>query len=192
MPAPETLLILVRHSQPEIDPRLPAAQWPLSAAGRERCQPLARALSAYPLHAVISSHEPKAIQTARLVAAALNLPASQAPGLHEHERPAAGLTNQEEFQAAVACLFAHPGQLVMGAETADQARQRFTQAVHALLAAHPGQNLAVVAHGTVISLFVAHACRLDPFPLWQSLTLPCFIPLTQPSLTLLSPPHLIP
>jgi hypothetical protein len=38
----------------------------------------------------------------------------------------------------------------------------------------------VVAHGIVITLFIARAAGLAPFPLWKRLALPSFIVLSMP------------
>jgi broad specificity phosphatase PhoE len=45
---------------------------------------------------------------------------------------------------------------------------------------HPNQNLAIVAHGTVISLFVSRLTNADPFLLWKRLGLPSFVVLSLP------------
>ncbi len=189
---PAHRLILVRHSLPEIEPGIPAREWRLSVEGRRRCLPLAQALAPYQLQRVVASSEPKAIQTAQIVAAELDLPMETRPNLHEHERPDAVLSSQQEFYTMVARLFALPDELVLGAETANQARQRFSGAVHALLEEYLDQSLAVVAHGTVISLFVAHTCNLDAFSFWKSLTMPSFVTLSLPDLSLLGSSSLFP
>jgi broad specificity phosphatase PhoE len=75
---------------------------------------------------------------------------------------------------------------VFGSETADQAHQRFTRAVAGVLKRRPDQNVAVVAHGTVISLYIARAAGLDPFPFWKRLGLPAFVVTSWPKFSLLS------
>src|SRR3712207_2777489 len=101
-------LILVRHSQPEIVPTLPAHQWSLSEEGRRRCHALAERLAAYEPAVIASSVEPKAIETARILAGLLGLPWETAEGLHEHDRNSLTLLSAAEFEAAVAALFEHP------------------------------------------------------------------------------------
>ena len=75
--------------------------------------------------------------------------------------------------------------LVFGKETADQAFARFTEAVGGVIKAHPGQTVAVVTHGTVMTLFASRAAGLDPFSLWKQLGIPSFIALSLPDLKLL-------
>lgn len=177
-------LVLVRHSLPTIDPTVPASQWQLSDEGRYRCKALAAQLAAYALDRVVTSIEPKAAETGQIVARILDLPFETAPDLHEHERPVAGVFDtRAQFQAQVGSLFAQPGELILGRETADQAHRRFAGAVSSVVAQHPSTNLAVVAHGTVMTLLVARAASLDPFPFWQRLGLPAFVVLSLPDLS---------
>jgi broad specificity phosphatase PhoE len=179
-------LILVRHSQPNIVPGVPAQEWPLSERGRRRCQPLASRLAPWQPGVVVTSQEPKAIETGRLVAKLLDTPLETAAGLHEHERKGIAFTTPEQFQADVAAFFLHPGERVFGSESADQAGRRFHQAATTVLAQHPLDNVAIVAHGTVITLLVAQAAGVEPFPFWQRLGLPAFVVLSLPEMDLLA------
>jgi len=178
------MLILVKHSLPAIDPDRPAHAWRLSDEGRRRCEPLADRLAAYRPDRVIVSLEPKATATGRIVAQRLGLLFETALDLHEHDRSNVGFLSAEQFEAAVAEFFARPGELVLGRETADEAHARFARAVAGILSLHAGETLVVVAHGTVISLFVARAAGLDPYALWKRLGLPSFIALSTPHLSL--------
>ena len=179
-------LILVRHSLPEFVAGVPASQWRLSAEGRRRCERLAGQLVAYDLAAIVTSEEPKAVETGRIVARILDLPCESAPGLDEHDRGVVkAIGGQDEFRAQVAQLFGRPAELVMGYETADQAHARFATAVNRLVAEHPSGNLAIVSHGTVMTLFIARANHLDPVPFWRSLGLPAFVVLSLPGQGLL-------
>jgi broad specificity phosphatase PhoE len=179
-------LILVRHSLPEMVAGVPASQWWLSVEGRRRCEKLAERLVAYNLAAVVASEEPKAVETGQTVADALGLSFETAPGLHEHERGVVrDIGGREEFGARVVRFFEHPGELVLGCETADQAHARFTAAVARVLEKHPVGNLALVSHGTVMTLFIARANHFDPSPFWKSLGLPAFAILALPGFDLL-------
>ncbi len=174
------LLILVKHSEPVIDPSQPANIWRLSPIGKQRCKALAERLSGYQVQGIVSSLEPKAVETARITADALGLSAERRENLHEHERSRGTSFSRRQFERSVAALFAHPDRLVFGNETAHQALQRFEQAVYELVAETPVQRLAVVAHGTVISLFTAHHTAIDVYDLWKRLGLPGFVVLTFP------------
>lgn len=178
-------LILVKHSQPAIEPAVSAKDWRLSLEGRRRCVALAQRLSSYQPTCIIASTEPKASETAQLIAAKLNLPWHTAADLHEHDRSNEPFHSPEEFRQFVANFFARPDDLLFGQETANEALARFTQATEHVLGAHPEGNLAIVAHGTVISLLVAAHNPIEPFVLWQQLTMPSFVVLSLPKFALL-------
>ncbi|MCP4428146.1 MAG: histidine phosphatase family protein, partial [Chloroflexi bacterium] len=95
---------------------------------------------------------------------------------------------QEDFLTAVARFFAQPDQLVFGDETANEARVRFDTAVRQLIAQRPNDDktssntLAIVAHGTVITLFLAHYNNFAPIPFWQNIKLPDFFVVTLPDM----------
>lgn len=178
-------LILVRHSLPVIMGEQPANQWQLSEEGRRRCGRLAELLSAHHPVAIVTSTEPKAIETGQIIGERLGIPVGAAPNLHEHERPRADLDTVEHFQAKVARLLEHPGEPVFGVETGDEAHERFEAAVDDAMKQHPAGNLAIVSHGTVMTLFVARVAGIDPVPFWKELGLPAFIVLSHPELALL-------
>ena len=181
MPAPVlSTLFLIRHSLPVLDQSLPASQWRLTPEGRQRALHLAERLAGRGITLVMSSHEPKAVQTAEIIAAHCRIPMDQADNLHEHERPLAGFSSQVEFEAIVYEFYANPARLIFGNETADQAYIRFSAAVDGLLHSYPGETLAVVSHGTVMTLFVSRRCGIEPFPFWRSLQMPDCIPLSLP------------
>jgi broad specificity phosphatase PhoE len=132
---------------------------------------------------LFTSHEPKAVETAHVIAQELGLDAEVVPGLHEHERPLAQLLSRDEFERRVRDLFARPGELVFGAETADQARRRFTVAAMRLVIASAG-DVIIVTHGTVMTLFVAEATGIEPFAFWKRQQMPFAVTLTLPDLRL--------
>ncbi len=138
----------------------------------------------YDLAHIVASTEGKASETARLVAAELNLPCHTANNLHEHDRSGEPFNSPEQFQQLVRDFFACPDQLIFGNETANEALARFAQAVEHVLAEYATGNVAIVAHGTVISLFVAAHNRIDPFVLWQRLAMPSFVVLSVPQFAL--------
>src|SRR4051794_25818359 len=86
MPDAPRKLILVKHAPPEVVPGVAPEKWTLSAKGRDLCAPLADQLAAHAPAVIVSSEEPKAAETARLVAERLNVPWHTAHGLHEHDR----------------------------------------------------------------------------------------------------------
>lgn len=177
-------LVLLRHSIPEINPDVPAAAWHLSAEGRQRCAALAAQLAAFRPSVIATSTEPKALQTAELVAARLGLSVTTDDALREHDRAGLGYLAPSAFQGAMAAFFARPDEPALGRETAAQARARFGAAVERALAAHPAGNLVIVTHGTVLTLFTAHHAGIEPLGFWRGLGMPAYAVFALPDLTL--------
>jgi broad specificity phosphatase PhoE len=181
--ATERRLILVKHALPTVLPGIPPARWVLSGEGRASCAALAERLRPYHPAQIAASDEPKASETAQLLAAALGNtePICTDHDLREHERrPEDYFDSTVDFHDAVRRFFVQPADLVFGTETATAAGARFATAVRRLVEGTPAGNLVIVAHGTVISLFVAAHAGIEPFPLWQSLGLPSYVVLALP------------
>jgi broad specificity phosphatase PhoE len=172
-------LILAKHAMPELRPDVPAARWHLSTEGIAGAKRLAERLRAYEPNVVVSSTEPKALETAAIVSEALGVQLESPFGLHEHERPEPGLLEPAVFERRIAELFARPSELVFGAESASDALRRFATAVDRAVADNRG-NVAVISHGTVISLFVAARAHEDGRRLWKVLGLPSYVVLELP------------
>ena len=170
-----TRLILVRHAMPAIDAELPTKDWPISPEGRAAARRMAEKLAPFVPACVISSTEPKAADTGRIVAERLAAPIAFDGDLVEHRRETVAFLPRAEVEAAIEALFRRPDELVYGEENADQAHARFAGAVERHRAAHPNEALVVASHGTVISLWVSRRLGIDPVPLWRSLTLPCAV-----------------
>ena len=176
-------LVLVKHAMPEIDPAVPAKDWHLSEEGCVRSRILGEELDRYDLDLVISSIELKAMETAEIAAGVLNVRFEVVEGLQEHERSNVGFLEKERFEQSVSHFFARPAELVFGEETADSAHDRFSKGVYKLSDRFPRLNMAIVTHGTVISLFVSRISELEPFALWKQLGLPSWVVLSRPDLS---------
>lgn len=168
---PPRRLILAKHGHPVINPDKPPSTWPLSPEGREAAQALAAKLDRFDPVAIVSSAEPKALESAAAMAAVLGVPASQDEGLGEQRNDTGGFHDQAVFEALVAQMFAHPHQLVLGEETGEAARHRFGEAVDRQMALHPNGTLIIVAHGRAITLWASEILGLEPMALWKSLGL---------------------
>jgi len=183
MPRPTTL-ILIKHARPQIIPAAPAPQWRLGDEGRRQCEALATTLARWQPELLIASEEPKASETAQFTAQRLAVPWRTAPGLHEHNRSRTPyFADDEAYRAQIRALFARPDEAVFGTETAQAALTRFSAALDAALASVTQRSVAVVAHGTVISLYVAHRFGMDGYTLWWRLGLPALVVTDAPGLT---------
>lgn len=174
-------LILVRHSLPEIQDDQPAREWKLSEEGRLRAERLAEKLRPFSIDILVSSKEPKAVETAQILATAFHVPLLLAEGLHEHERDNVPFLSRSQFEQSVRSFFEQPNMLVFGSETADQAQARFSATVHSILTEHGEKSVTIVAHGTVLSLFVSRLIGCSGYLFWKELGLPSFVVLDMKS-----------
>jgi broad specificity phosphatase PhoE len=85
----------------------------------------------------------------------------------------------------------HQGELVLGTETGAEALARFSASLDQVLADNAG-NLAVVTHGTVLSLFVSRLAGVDPVAFWGQLELPAYVVFAIPELRLLQVVYRLP
>ena len=121
----------------------------------------------------ISSAEAKARETAAILAARLGLDAGRRRGPERAPARERSLPRQAGLRRRrIRRLFAEPDALVFGQETATQAYTRFAGAVERALAAHPDGDVALVTHGTVMTLYAERHAGVEPVAFWQALTMP--------------------
>jgi broad specificity phosphatase PhoE len=154
-------LLLVRHSVPTPDPSVPSEEWRLSGEGRSLCGPLAIQVGAHEPRRLLTSPEPKALETAELIAPVLGLDVEIEDGLRETAR------EQNVLHERIRQLFAKPDEVVFGEESARAALARFSWVVEGV-----EEQAAFVTHGTVMSLYVAGSDPDGGFEYWKTLGMP--------------------
>lgn len=165
-------IYLIRHARTRINPTTDAADWVLEPSALQDCYLLATSLKDAGITRLVTSKEPKAITTGQTVAEALALPLEVAVGLHEHDRRGVPFLSAEVFQQTLRQFFAEPDKLVFGTETANEALARFSMALQRVQATYSKDSLAVVSHGTVMSLFIAKHNPVNVLAFWQALKMP--------------------
>ena len=173
-------LLLIRHAETKQDPNVPSSQWRLTERAYEACEDLAKRLRRHNLSRIISSEEVKAKETGRVLAKHLGISWSTAPNLHEHERSGVPYTEQAAWLGRLESFFKHPDDLILGSETGTQARRRFDSAARGVLGEYPNEPLAIVAHASVMALFVAHYNEVDVFSFWRGSKMPDVVALSLP------------
>ncbi len=118
MKSPGRIVVLIRHSGPEVDPERPASEWALSAEGINRCETLASELKRFLPAILLSSPETKALKTAERIGLSLNIGFSVSENLREHRRPTRFLPH-DEFHDNIHRFFESPAGIVYGNETSD-------------------------------------------------------------------------
>ncbi|HEX6288184.1 MAG TPA: histidine phosphatase family protein [Herpetosiphonaceae bacterium] len=166
-------LFLIRHAPVTIDLTVPSEQWQLSAEGRALAERIAALPILRDLRTVWSSPEPKAQATARPLAARHAAALVIQPDLAELRRGPANLPDRAAYDAAVRAAFARPDRSISGWEPARDARRRIVGCVRAVAAQASGP-IAVVSHGLVLSLLLAHLRGQDRVDVaeWRSIPLP--------------------
>lgn len=158
-------LYLIRHAQTQ-PTTLPAETWPLSDLGRQQAEKLAEHSFWQYVYIICSSTEPKALQTAQIVAARHDLPVEPVFDLRELRRPG---TLVGDYESTVRQVLTHPAETVSGWEPAGEAQTRIMVAIERLLMLHEGKTLAIVSHGLALTLYLAHLTDVAPsFELWRS------------------------
>ena len=162
--------MLVKHALPVLEAAVAPKHWRLGAEGEAQSRELAAALMPFlPCH-LVASPEPKARKTAEIVARELRIPLRTVLGLEEFDRPAMPILSAEEHERVYAAIFRDPQTPVLGVESAAMALSRFSSAIDQALHATPADhNLVVIAHGTVIALYVAQHTGEDAFEIWKTL-----------------------
>jgi broad specificity phosphatase PhoE len=113
------------------------------------------------------SWEPKALQTAQIIAERRGLPIEPVFDLRELRRPE---TLVRDYEGAVRAVLQNPFKSIRGWEPAGEAQTRIVTAVERLLMLHEGETLAIVSHGLALTLYLAYLTDTAPtLDLWRSL-----------------------
>jgi broad specificity phosphatase PhoE len=179
-------LILIRHSNSKMDQNLPPHNWGLTDEGRARCILLAAQLAIHNPGIIITSDEPKAVETGEIVAHELGVPFNSAVNIHEHRRKGGVILSQEDFFDKIRELFEVPEHIVFGLESAQQASDRFSKAIQSIMTNYHDRNVGIVTHGTVMSLYYGTLTDEDPYQFWCRLGLPAFYTVLWPEGVVLS------
>ena len=174
-------LVFVKHAMPILNPDTPPKQWVLGESGKQDARKLGRHLKEnYWFDMVYSSEEPKAVETAMMVAEILKVPTRCLADLNEIDRPAGPIVSREKHVEINRPLFVHRQEKVVGQESAEEALDRFEFGVNVILLSKP-ENVLVISHGTVISLYTnKHNEDFLAFGLWQKLGCLDYVDLSLP------------
>ena len=166
---------------PNIDGNIPSKEWLLSEEGKIKSKSLANYIKGYNVKHIYTSDEQKAIATGEVICKELNLALKTHKNLHENDRTGLNYLTHDKYDEIFKSFFDNPFNNVVGNETAKGAQRRFIEATTDIVENNEAEeDIVIVAHGTVISLFVSNFNKIDTFPLWQSLGLPSLIELTIP------------
>lgn len=151
-----SLVRYLTHPQVNIDPAIPVPSWGLSEIGRARTEAVAPTRQLSRTTQIISSSERKAIETAEIIAARLNVLVEVREAMHENDRSATGFLVPDEFQAVADEFFAKPQTSVRGWERAIDAQSRIVREVEHVLSREQPGDILFVGHGGVGTLLYCH------------------------------------
>ncbi|MGY8660783.1 histidine phosphatase family protein [Bradyrhizobium sp. UFLA05-109] len=151
-----SLVRYLTHPQVNIDPAIPVPSWGLSEIGRARMEAVAGTRELSRTTQIISSGERKAIETAEIIAAKLNVEVEVREAMHENDRSATGFLMPDEFEAVADQFFARPRISVRGWERAVDAQRRIVHEVEHVLARNKPGDVLFVGHGGVGTLLYCH------------------------------------
>ncbi|MCB1016681.1 MAG: histidine phosphatase family protein [Acidimicrobiales bacterium] len=155
-------LWLIRHALPVRVEGGPGPADPgLAPAGHEQARRLAAWLRGQPFDAVWTSPLRRARETAAPLAEALGLEVVVDEDLAEWDREADAYIPIEELKAEGDPRYQELLDGTWAGEDGGAAfRQRLLAAMDRIVAAHPGGEVAVVCHGGVINVYLAHVLGL--------------------------------
>ena len=163
-----TVLFAVRHGETEwnhIGRQQGHLDSPLSESGIKQAHALANGLRGKGIEVIYSSDLGRAVQTAEIIGAKLDLRINFDPRLRErHLGSMQGMTRtafREQFpKESVKLESGNPDYILPGGESA---RQRFDRCIGCcidLATRHPGGRVLLIAHGGVLNSMVRFALRI--------------------------------
>ena len=151
-----SLVRYLTHPQVNIDPAIPVPSWGLSEIGRIRAEAIGSTRQLSRTARIICSGERKAIETAEIIAARLNVAVEIRWAMHENDRSATGFLVPDEFQAVADQFFAQPEISIRGWERAVDAQSRIVREVEDVLARDEPGDILFVGHGGVGTLLYCY------------------------------------
>jgi len=159
----------VRHAMPVVAEAVPPSSWHLDDLGRSAARALADRLEiGAGIGALVSSTEPKALETAEAIAERWSIDVVEDPRLREAERPWVGIGYR-----AVAHRYLR-GDQPEGWEPQAEVAERVTAAVEDATATAGGGPVVVVSHGLALAVHLGDrlGTDFDRESFWSGLTFP--------------------
>src|SRR5690606_36599865 len=147
-------IVLIRHAAPIRVESAASNGWALSNGGRKAATALASRLLGFGFTELLSSSEPKEMQTAQINAEQIGSQTYIDVRLREHDRSSVEFLKRETFEARIASIFDRPEEISYGDESADAVHARFSAAIDDATSRSSGP-VAAVTHGTAMTIYVS-------------------------------------
>ena len=179
----------LRHAEPDLRPDVSGHEWGLSEQGRLETRQLAEKLSrdgSTRLSRVWSSPEPKALETARIVAETIGLPLTVEPDLREHQAPDLPLMAPAAFASLVGRFLASAGEHPLGAESWESLEHRFDSVLRrGLSLGADSDGLVLATHGRWLACglprYLSQSDGFDRVAWWKALERPDWVSVQLPA-----------
>jgi len=175
-------LILIRHAMPRIDPNRHPSTWHLSSEGATQTLEFCERISHYELNKIYTSPEPKALETAAIMAEKYNVPLEKIDQLRDVDRNPQGYVRKSDYDISIRNFFTNPASMILGDETADDCYYRLKSVVDYLMSNDNCGNIVAVSHGLILSVFLSRVLKIGAFKIFNQLVLPSLIVLSIPDL----------
>jgi 2,3-bisphosphoglycerate-dependent phosphoglycerate mutase len=163
-------LYLIRHPRTHVDPTRPPNEWELSEQGRAQVRVLGAAPFWKSVKVLYSSGQPKALGAAGTIGALHNIPVGSLSGLAEVSRGHEVYHSAGDYDTILGQFFAFPDHAIAGWERGTDALNRFTASVEHIVSQHPDQSIALLSHGTILTLYTAMLDQQPPtLERWRSI-----------------------
>jgi 2,3-bisphosphoglycerate-dependent phosphoglycerate mutase len=153
-----------------VDPQVPPSQWRLSPDGIKDARELALRETWGDVNIVFHSPEPKAVETAKVIAEVIGASLRVEPDLRELAMNTGFLTT-EEFDRRVGAYL--EGAIDDAFEPYSEAQERIVTCVNRLVRQANGQSIALVSHGRILTVFFSAILKKRlGYVEWKSIRLP--------------------
>lgn len=146
--------LILRHAETIKDPNKPAPKWDLTPDALEKISEYISGGKFEGITKIVSSTETKAVATGKPISDFLNLQIEKLEEFVEVKREKKFLTD-EEFLDQKRRELTNLNQIENGVESANQALARFESGIQKLEDMHSGENILIITHGTIMTLYLA-------------------------------------
>ncbi|MDO8528291.1 MAG: histidine phosphatase family protein [Nanoarchaeota archaeon] len=167
----ENELIFIRHAKTKKDKDIPIEDWVLTEEGEKQAEEIANSGEFDDVEILISSNENKSYLTIKPLADKLNLEVIKVKDLGEIKRPDSERLTTEEYEKVKKMIFKDLNFTKYGWETANNALNRFKNAVDEINQKYENKKILICSHGTVMTLYFAYLLNKlnDLMNRWKSL-----------------------
>jgi len=145
---------LLRHAETIKDPDTHPKDWLLTPDSLDKIHKYISADKFAGITKIVSSTEPKAVATGKPIAEYLNLPIDEMEEFVEVKREKKFLSD-EEFLIQKQKELEVRSERVNGVESGDEVIARFRLGIQMLEEKYSGENILIISHGTIMTLFLA-------------------------------------